>query len=230
MKKKLIATITAATILLGGATTTAFAAGNDVRGTIKAVVQKVKENVAVLKSKQGTVKTALENKAKSEGYFKVDKNSVASQFQALKSLKGDIEKIRTDIKAAREAKDKTKLQELQGQLKDKTSQVQKILQDLAPFKEQIQKNKAVRENMKPLKDELNSLKVQKDELINQDATIRNDIKALRDKLKAAVEQNSEEEITNLTNQIVEKLNALNDNITKLNNLQDEAVKKVNGGQ
>jgi chromosome segregation ATPase len=227
IKKKLVAVITAATILLGGATTTAFAANGDFKESVKTVKESIKKNVESLKGKKGSVIKAVENKKAEIGLVKVDKASVAAELESLKGLKTDLQKLHEEFKTAKQAKDKEKMAALKPQISDKLEQVNKAVQGLAPFKEQVNSNKEIRKQIQPLKEEVKAMWEQRQTIRKENETIKADVQTLRGQLKEAVENNKEEDVTSITGKILEKLNLLNDNLTKLNNLKDDAVNTVN---
>ncbi len=227
VKKKLVAIITAATILLGGATTTAFAANGDFKEGIKTVKENIKKNVESLKGKKGTVIKAVENKKTEAGLVKVDKASAASQLESLKGLKAELQKLHEDFKEAKQTKDKEKMNALKPQIADKLEQVNKAVQGLSPYKEQVKNNKEARAKLQPLKEEIKSVQQQRETIVSENNAARKEVKTLREQLKTAVKNNNEEDIASITGKILEKLNLLNDNLTKLNNLKDEAVNTVN---
>lgn len=228
IKKKLVAIITAGTILLGGATTTAFAAKGDFKEGIKTVRENIKKNVESLKGKKGTVIKALDNKKAEIGLVKVDKVSAAAKLEELKRLKTELQKLHEDFKTAKQAKNKEKMAALKPQISDKLEQVNRSVQGLAPYKDQAKKNKEVKEKVQPLKEDVKAVWQQGQTTHKENEAIRDEIKALREQLKAAIKNNNEDEITSTTGKILDKLNLLNDNLTKLNNLKDEAVSTVNG--
>jgi chromosome segregation ATPase len=227
IKKKLVAVITAATILLGGATTTAFAANGDFKEDVKTVKESIKKNVESLKGKKGSVIKAVDNKKAEMGLVKVDKASVAAELELLKGLKTDLQKLHEEFKTAKQAKDKEKMAALKPQITDKLEQVNKAVQELAPFKVQVKSNKEIRKQIQPLKEEVKAMWEQRQTIRKENETIKADVKTLRGQLKEAVENNKEEDVTSITGKILEKLNLLNDNLTKLNNLKDDAVNTVN---
>jgi chromosome segregation ATPase len=225
VKKKLMAIITAGTIILGG-TTTAFAAN----GEFSAIKESIKQNMEVLKSKKGTIHNAVDSKKAELGIKEVDKTALAPQLEALKGLKAELKKIHSDLTVAKESNDEEKVAELKTQLQEKADQISTAAEALAPYKEQREANKELREKAQPLKEQLKTMKGQRVSTWQENKVMRDDIKALKEQLKAAVESNDSEKISSLTNDIIEKLNKINDNLAKLNNLKDEAVRTVNSWQ
>jgi chromosome segregation ATPase len=227
IKKKIVAVITAGAIILGGATTTAFAANGDFKEGVKIVKENIKKNVESLKGKKGTVIKAIKNKKIEAGFAKVDKVSASAKLEETRTLKTELQKLHGDFKTAKEAKDKEKMATLKTQLAEKLEQVSKAIQDMAPYKEQIKTNKEVRDKLLPLKEEVKGMWQQRQALGEENDAVREEVKVLREQLKTAVKNNNEEEIASTTGKVLEKLNLLNDNLTKLNNLKDEAVSTVN---
>lgn len=226
VNKKLVALITAGTIVLGGATT-AFAANGNFKEAIQTVKQSIQKNVETLKGKKGLVAKAVESKKAELGFKQVDKASAQTQLNQIKSLKTDLQKLREGYKAAKQAKDTDKMAALQTQITSKMDEINKAVQALAPIREQVKKNKEIREEMESVKEELRD-KLQQGQAIGKDnEAIKKDVKDLREQLKAAVKDKNQDEISSLTDQIVAKLNTLNDNLTKLNNLRDDASNTVN---
>lgn len=225
INKKLIAVATAVTIL-GGATT-AFAAGGSYKASIKPVRESIKTNVEALKAKKGNVMKAVDAKKAEAGFAQVDKTQFASKLQEIKTVKEEIAKLQSDFKAAKDSKDKGKMVSLRVQISSKVEQVYNAVQALAPYKNQLKKNKEVSKKMEPLKEQLKTMGQERAAIFEKNKTLGSEIKALREKLKTAVKEDKSDDISNITAQIVEKLNSLNDNLTKVNNLKDEAVSTVN---
>jgi chromosome segregation ATPase len=225
VKKKLMAIITTGTIILGG-TTTAFAAN----GEFSAAKESIKQNMEVLKSKKGTIHSAVDSKKAELGIKEIDKTALAPQLEELKGLKADLKKIHSDLTVAKESNDEEKVAELKTQRQEKAEQISTAAEALAPFKEQREVNKELREKAEPLKEQLKTMKEQRTNIWQENKAMRDDIRALKEQLKTAVENNDSELIASLTNNVLEKLNKINDNLARLNILKDEAVSAVNSWQ
>jgi chromosome segregation ATPase len=224
-KKKIVTAITAGAVILAGISTTAFAMDGGLKEGLKAAKENLKQNIVSFQSKKGTVKSALEEKYLEAGFVKIDKESAESQLEALKSIKDDIQEIRGEISAAKADNDSEKAAGLRAQLIDKASQANKAAEALTPFKEQIKANRAVKAKLAPLKEQLLAIKEEMYSIHEQNASIRNEILKLREQLKAAPKENAEE-LSNIANEIMEKLNLLNNNFTNLNALKEKAANMV----
>lgn len=142
MVKKLVAMVTAIGIIAGGASTTAYAADNnlsEVKGNLKTVIQQFKETKGAYISNKGVVKAALKNKKaqlleENKELTKEDFSGLRSTLKGIgeekavikeenKTIKTDVKGLKEELKVAREENNSEKANTIITSLIEKISKL-----------------------------------------------------------------------------------------------------------